>query len=638
MSRTITQYQDFLHQLDRIELKLTDERINFDPGSSFSEIERSNYTATIKSAWCLHRLIVLLRNVVKQPPGKTHALFPFTSFSLRLYQALPQLSACMKLLIQMQAEVIREPQGFIIAVLFWEILQSLNPSVCPENRALWETLYHGSAAWKESFTRLPRQLYSRLRIYFHTQDNEQKLSIFEKIRELHFHAALQIDMTPDTLCNMLERLKGNLSAQILNWPIQYESDLNEITQRCEDRIRTLKYLRKKLESHLTVDAKDLESYLSHLLFNILDCFDSPIKNPNTYSYLRPSDKLKFIFDGIVQIATEEANTSRENYFSDLKNMALDLGSAFLPQKVTDYIMNSPGEIYLRTKWPEYQPIELNHTLYHSLHFASSRKEHYRKDGKIVIDNMIDCIRKESVLKQKWMITQNSITDYLMQRTQFIQQLCILHEIMIKRFEQIDRFNDSSEFITQYEETYRSYFGRSSIEEKCRQLNALKLTISPLDTNDLLEGSILDRDIKKLNQVIVKLHEEDFLSLANQFQTLLETTQRFEGNYQDEQARFAFPQTNTHIRVRFPYLSLLGLLFSIMGMTLSIGLLIGSHYFTFLMLPIVINYTIPICALAIGLCATMMVKASLDLLRYRFFTASLTTQNDSPTNSLQVLQI
>ena len=97
--------------------------------------------------------------------------------------------------------------NFLLGVLVWELLQALNPLSCSGTQALWENLYHRSEQWQNGFTRMPRELHSKLRSYFHFQVDTQKITLLERISAFKFYAYLQTEVTPETIQNALNTLR-----------------------------------------------------------------------------------------------------------------------------------------------------------------------------------------------------------------------------------------------------------------------------------------------------------------------------------------------------------------------------------------------------------------------------------------------
>ena len=209
-------YQDFLSRLEALESKLVSARIDFDPALTFTQMDNALLSEQAKYAWCICRIINLLRFIIKGPSYalENKSFFPQMLFYRRLDDALPELEECFKILKHLGTREIDNRDAFLLGVLFWELLQTLNPSICRESNELWDNLYHRSFHWQNGFTTMPRQLHSKLRAYFHRKTDADKIGLLQEIRTCVFHNYLHTDVTPETIRNALNTLQFKANAQL----------------------------------------------------------------------------------------------------------------------------------------------------------------------------------------------------------------------------------------------------------------------------------------------------------------------------------------------------------------------------------------------------------------------------------------
>ena len=135
-------------------------------------------------------------------------------------------------------------------------------------------------------------------------------------------------------------------------------------------------------------------------------------------------------------------------------------------------------------------------------------------------------------------------------------------------------------------------------------------------------SKLGKDVSALHAKIQAFRTDNtILSLARQFSELLASIQRIEVAHQQEQAQFGFQSDQLYWGRQFPYLSILAFLLAAMGLAVAIGIATGNPYFACLVLPCLINYTMPICLLAMAVGTGVLLQSSRHLSRYQFFSKS-----------------
>ncbi|MCX7119793.1 MAG: hypothetical protein NTZ86_08040, partial [Legionellales bacterium] len=623
-------YQDFLKRLAVIESTLITARINFDPGIQFSQIECAQLTLRSKHAWCIYRIVTLLRSIVKGPAQEVQrhkTLFPQMLFYNRFNEALPELDACFKLLKQMGSADIDHTDNFLLGVLVWELLQALNPLSCSGMQVLWENLYHRSAQWQNGFTRMPKELHSKLRSYFHFQVDTQKILLLERISAFKFYAYLQTEVTPETIQNALNTLLCEM--QRFHASNLSQVALNVVTGNIEiehkKRVDILKFLQRQLVPfEEPISASLLEQHLNGSMIPILDCFDSPVCHPNSFSHLKPADKLKFIFDAIVFRPTDYVP-------SELGMLAAEVAKQWAPSWLTavttHYIVPaSLGARFVHTKLSDHQFSEFNSNLYDSFNVAAPKKRQYQEDAGRLIAQLLLRLETELVIKRGLTVLVGNISTYHLSKTRLSQQMLNLIAVLNTRVEQIVQYRDCSQSLQQFEQLYRDYFGQDTLENKCQQLHDQIEAITVLVPPELDQVSGLAKDLDLVHQQLDVLKaQNNIMSLARQFSELLAATQRFESQYQTEQAQFVFPTPSPTWRGKFPYVSLLALLLAVMGLAVSIGIMTGNPCFAFLVLPCLIECTVPICVLASGLGATVLLRSAMNLSRYQFFGKTFINQ-------------
>ncbi|MBP6919278.1 MAG: hypothetical protein KBB94_10235 [Legionellaceae bacterium] len=623
-------YQDFLKRLAVIESTLITARIDFDPGLQFSQIEQAQLPLRSRQAWCLYRIVTLLRAIVKGPVQETQrhkTLFPQILFYSRFNEALPELDACFKLLKQMGSVDLDHADSFLLGVLVWELLQALNPLSCSGTQTLWENLYHRSAQWQSAFTLMPKDLHSKLRSYFHLQVDTEKIILLERIRAFKFYAYLQTEVTPETIHNALNTLRCEIQRFYASnhAPVA----LNVVTGNMEiehkKRVDILKFLQDQLVPiEEPISASLLEQHLNGSMIPILDCFDSPVCHPNPFSYLKPADKLKFIFDAIVFRPSDSVQ-------SELGMLTVEVAKQWAPSwlaaATTHYLApTSLGASYVHTKLSNHQFSDFNSNLYDSFTIAAPKKTQYQEDAGRLIGNLLLRLEAELVVKKNLTVLAGKISAYHLSKTCLSQQILDLIVVLNTRLEQIVQYHDCSHTLQQFEQMYRDHFGQDTLEIKCQQLHDQIEAITPLVPPELEPGSGLAKELDKVHRQLDELKAQNkIISLGRQFSELVVATQRFESQYQNEQAQFVFPNPNPTWRGKFPYVSLVALLLAAMGLAVAIGIMTGNPCFTFLVLPCLIDYTVPICVFAVSLGATVFLKSATNLSRYQFFGKTFVSQ-------------
>ena len=623
-------YQDFLKRLAVIESTLITARIDFDPGMQFSQIECAHLTLRSKHAWCLYRIVTLLRSIVKGPAQEVQrhkTLFPQMLFYNCFNEALPELDACFKLLKQMGSADIDHTDNFLLGVLVWELLQALNPLSCSGTQALWENLYHRSEQWQNGFTRMPRELHSKLRSYFHFQVDTQKIILLERISAFKFYAYLQTEVTPETIQNALNTLR--CETQRFHASNLSQVALNVVTGSMEiehkKRVDILNFLQEQLVPfEEPISASLLEQHLNGSMIPILDCFDSPVRHPNPFFYLKPADKLKFIFDAIVFRPSDAVQ-------SELGMLTVEVAKQWAPNwlaaATTHYLApTSLGARYVHTKLSNHQFSDFNSNIYDSFTVAAPKKTQYQADAGGLIANLLLRLEAELVVKKNLTVLAGKIAAYDLSKIRLSQQILDLIAVLNTRLEQIVQYHDCSHSLLQFEQMYRDYFGQDTLEIKCQQLHDQIEALTPLVPPDLEPASALAKALNKVHsQLEVLKAQNKIISLGRQFSELVVAIQRFESQYQNEQAQFVFPNPDPTWRRKFPYVSLLALLLAAMGLAVAVGIMTGNPCFTFLVLPCLIDYTLPICVFAASLGATVFLTSAMNLSRYQFFGKTFVSQ-------------
>ena len=477
-------YQDFLKRLDVISARLIAARIDFDPGLTLAQIDRQALSSRAKYAWCLHRSLYLLRAIINGPPESAlqqPTFFSQTVFYNRLDAALSDLDTCFKLFVEMSTEDIDHAQSFLLRVLVWELLQVLNPASCKQAQEISENLYHRSVHCKMGFNTLPPILHSKIRHFFHAQIDTQKIVLLEQIRVFNFHTFLQNDVTPEMIRNALTALQADAVRfhQANHLPLILQLDVITMQADHKKRVDILTFLQEQLvPDESPISAALLGQHLNAVLFNVLDCFDSPVLEPNHYSYMKPADKFKFIFDAIVFRPDDKVK-------SVLSVVSTELFYALAPErlaKTTNRLLTpiSPGEAYLRTKGYPHPFTDLNSYLYDSLSETRGKKRQYQTDARSLIAQLLLRLESELRVKQDVIALARKITDYQINKTQLSQQILDLIGILTTRIQQISQYNDPSDALRQFEEMKRAYFGEDSLEMRCQQLHTQLEALTFLD--------------------------------------------------------------------------------------------------------------------------------------------------------------
>lgn len=638
-------YQDFLNRLDTIAAKLIAARIDFDPALPLLQIESRILSARSKHAWSLYRIVSLLRSIIKgspQEPLRQQTFFSQALFYNRLNDSLPELDACFKLLGQMSVTAIDHAESFLLRVLVWELLQALNPLSCKEAQELSENLYHRSAHCQYSFINIPKELHSKIRHYFYSQSDAQKIILLEQVRMFKFHNFLQNDVTPDIIRNALHTLHQGAVRfhQSNHLPLVLNLDITNMESEHKKRVDLLKFLQAQVEFYENpMSSILLERHLDASLFNILDCFDSPVLEPNLRAYMKPADKLKFIFDAIVFRPTDFVQP-------EWGILTVEASKRFAPTWLATVTTNyftpaSPGAVYVRTKLPNYQFVDLNSNFYDSISDGGFKKRQYQSDTRTLIANLLLRLESELLIKQNLAVFTVKIANYQIAKARLSQQILDLIGILNERVEQIVQYNDSSESLRQFEAMQQAYFGEDTLELRCQQLHDQLEAMTPLILPDLDNSSLLGKDLAKAHAQLQAFQAHDtVMSLAGQFSELLAVTQRIESEYQQEQSQFVFPRGRLHWGRQFPYVSILAFLLGAMGMAVAIGIATGSPYFAYLVVPGLIDYTMPICLLAIAVGTGVLLKSGLNLSRYQFFgkTVGLTSSSFLSDSAITVPRI
>lgn len=635
---TTQAYQDFLNRLEAVESKLVSARIDFDPTLTFTQMDNAVLSEQARHAWCLCRIISLLRTIIK---GPSHALenksfFPKMLFYRRLEEALPELEECFKLLKQLGTREIDNRDTFLLGVLVWELLQSLNPLICRESKELWDNLHRRSLYWQSGFTTMPRQLHSKLRTYFHARTDAHKIDLLQEIRTCVFHDYLRTDVTPEMIRNALNTLQFNANAELqhtVSTPISMNLNNDILTAEHKKRLDTLDFLHAQLESYDNpISANLLAQHLNSAMFNILDCFDSPVSEPNTYSYLTPADKLKFIFDAIV-FRTNDAVSSEVALVASGVFQAL--APKWLTTTASTYLVSaSPGTTYIRTKFPNYQPIDLNPYLYDSVTDPGTKKKLYQQNARSMIADLKQRLDKTLVYQQSLKTLVGNVRACQAAKILYVHQILSLIALLATRVEHIVQYQDCSESVSQFEIAYRNYFGDTALDARSQLIISQIGRLIPLSDSEINRNSVLAGDLRCVNQQIMDLQgQNELLNVTQKFSELLAATQRYETQYHEEQARFTFPEPNATWRKNFPYYTMLAFLLGAISLVISIGILIGNPYLTLLVLPVLVNYTVPVCVLAGSVGSTVLLKSGIDLIRYGFFYSSPESQIASSTSSV-----
>ncbi|NDH68211.1 MAG: hypothetical protein EBY22_10000 [Gammaproteobacteria bacterium] len=301
--------------------------------------------------------------------------------------------------------------------------------------------------------------------------------------------------------------------------------------------------------------------------------------------------------------------------------------SWLTAVITHYIVPaSLGARFVHTKLSDHQLSEFNSTLYDSFNVAAPKKRQYQEDAGRLIAQLLLRLETELVTKRGLTVLVGKISAYHLSKTRLSQQMLDLIAVLNTRVEQIVQYRDCSQSLRQFEQRYRDYFGQDTLENKCQQLHDQIEAITVLVPPELDQVSGLAKDLDLVHQQLDVLKaQNNIMSLARQFSELLAATQRFESQYQTEQAQFVFPTPSPTWRGKFPYVSLLALLLAVMGLAVSIGIMTGNPCFAFLVLPCLIEYTVPICVLATGLGATVLLKSAMNLSRYQFFGKTFVNQ-------------
>lgn len=613
----IQNYDYFLRKLDNIEAKLIAVNISFDPAISFEQINTNLHSEKVKYAWSIHRIIKVFRTIIKGVDSvqAQKSLFPRLSFHRRFHAALPELNECIGLLKSMSTTTDCDDDIFVASVLLWEFLRVLNPLTNHQSQELWDSLYHHSKSWHDALTLMPRQLYSKLRGYFNRSQTEQQIILLGKIQNCSLYELLQTDVTPNAVSHTLEGVENTLTQRQNDVKLSLRTDLEQHVTDYEARKNVLQDLKTKLAETVPDTAEFLTNYLNNITISILACFDSPVLGSG-HGYLRPSDKLKFIFDAIVFSETTPLS-------SELGLLVWDVMSAVpLFSQVTHALnTDSPGAIYVKSKLPNYISIEYNDTLYRTFTSGKAKKEQYRTDATKLIEDLTQRFALEVDIKKTFKLMQGRITSYQNERTALLQQILDVTRLLKRAVDDIVLYNDPSTSIQQFEIMFQRYFVPVSLEHKLNAITAqlTAITCITVDSEKLNHDSDLAKDLITLNQFIENLHRDNILNtVAQKFTESLGSVRSLEIKFKQEQNRCAFPEITVGLRKQFPYFSLLMLIIGAMGLALSLSILLGYPSFAMLILPILLNYTVPICVTVAALSAGLVVKASLDILRYRFF--------------------
>lgn len=609
-------YQVFLRKLDAIESTLIAIKISFDPTLPIEQ--HGGLSENIKYAWYLYQIIALLKLTLKGPAYKQKSWFPQLSFYARVQTALPTLDAYFKEIQKIEANNEVNDEHFLLGVLFFEMLKTLNPRFTQGNNELWSLLYHGSPAWREGSRRMPVILDENLHRYFHTVETGEKIRLLDQIQNLDYHSYLQANVTPANSRDALKSLYISCATSqkaVVPVDISYLKD-NLDAEYQKKRIRQLSFLQKQLMETNPIEPSELVSALQTNTVNIVDCFDCAVlSKDDRCSYLRPMDKLQFVFDAIV-FRPEESD------YSELSGLALSLGTYLLPGLTNFMTKESPGTAYIRSKLASFKPNYYNENFYTDLLSAKVKKKYYQNDANYILTQLIQRFNQELQLKKDLVALATDIDLYQQECALFTQNILDLLELLQSRITNIENYRYCPEVIVEFEALYRETFGAVTIERRSQHLGERLSSIKALEHPELKKESQLFDTLVKVNNRVQSLHEQNSTAnMLHQFTELVKLIQKYEAEMQGQQARFTFPAHSPRLFSNFPYWSLLLFVLATIGIAVSIGILAGNPCLTYLVLPILADHTVAICSAALTLASMLAVKTGSDLMRYRLFRLS-----------------
>ena len=306
------------------------------------------------------------------------------------------------------------------------------------------------------------------------------------------------------------------------------------------------------------------------------------------------------------------------------SVAYRLGRHLVPNvvKLVSPLKSSPGKRYIQTRHPSYEPIEWSEEFYENIDSAGTKKKYYQADAGSLLTETIQNLEQELALKKELLDLVTRIEAYQSQRAAFARLLLELIELLQLRTTNIVGYRYNEVAVQQFTQRYQQYFAVDTIEARETTLNEALTAIAPVMRTDLIEESPLAKTLLHINMHVQQLKQQGSVqNMAHHILELVNVIEHHEARLQHEQIRIALPVNGIGLQQRFSYKSLFLLILAALGSAIAFGIVIGSPYFTFLIVPVLAKYTVMICTVAMMTGSAVALKASADLFRYRLFTLS-----------------
>ncbi len=617
--RAVNEHQltsPFLTHLDLIEEKILasvkEMAIDVCLFSEFGDINDESMRPDIKIIWSLHRMTTLFTAIRKGPVTSSNSWFIKAGFYARLHHSISELEDCLILLITLgfgQPESVTEDNRFIHGAIFFEIIHALN---CAEGKELWENLYQSSEIWRQSMNAVPSYLYSSLLSYYRKQDVNKQATLLESVKSLKLHSYIsRLSSLPLTTRTSLETIKD----LIQRIPNEVASTDVVNTPDVEQRLKILLCLK----GHLVLPNHSISAtLLSKLLLefpweHVINAFDSCIPEPNTYSYLKPEDKLRHVFDAIVL-------DPEQKHQSELWSLMLDIGTAISPVAPKH---SSPGKAFIQdhTSDREYYPNDLNEELYNNL--TGSKKTQYVRDALVLINEMIDRLTEEKKCMSLIQRLEAGITTYQTLKRPLLLRITEVSGLLDQQLAHLETYAFSEGAVKQFRHSSQVFNETQRL--LCLKQHRLTLheILMPLRSINLPVSVFLYKKIAKIEQDLQKISLEGGVleDLNVQFDLAIDLVTQYEKTYKEAQAQFLLPHFCSK-PASLPYMSILALLMASLTVALSIAVLTGNPGFSFLVWPALANYLTPVCIALAGTGTLIAIKSLIDLSRHSFFASQI----------------
>lgn len=627
--RAVNEHQltsGFLNHLAVIEEKILasvkEMAIDVDLFSEFGDINNESVRPDIKIIWCLHRMTTLFKEIKKGAVTSRNIWFIRAGFYARLHHSIPELEDCLILLNTFefgQPESITEDNRFILGALFLEIIHTLNDA---EGKELWENLCHGSGIWRQAMNVVPSYLYSSLLSYYRRQDVTKQATLLQSVKSLKLHAYItSLSSLPVTTRTSLNTIKELI--QLI--PNESSSTNVSNTPDVEQRLKILLCLKGHLVSpNHSISAAWLSKLLLEFPWDqVNNAFDSCISQPNTYSYLKPEDKLRHVFDAIVLDPEEKPQ-------SELWSLMLDIGTAISPIAPKDI---SPGKAFIQDHKSdgEYYPNDLNENLYNNLTGSLAKKTQYVRDAQILVNEMIERLTEEKKCMTLISQLEAGITTYQALKRPLLLRITDVSGLLDQQLTHLETYAFSESAVKQFRHFTPVFHEAERLLCLKQHRLALHELLMPLRNIELPKNSFLYQKIVKIEQDLEKISSEGVVleDLNVQFALAIDCVTQYEKMYKEAQAQFLLPHFCSKPS-RLPYLSILALFMASLTVAISVGVLTGNPNFSFFVWPVLAKYMTPLCIALAGAGTLVAMKSLVDLSQYSFFAAQIPSDHAAST--------